>query len=504
MGDKQRVMNTNAGSIRSTLCLQRISIWQVFTVLALMLMDLSWITAVFSLLVAKLLDLHVGWFFLVFGLIYLATYYVANALQFLELEDGIVQVLLLTIAISGILWAAGNLIYHDEQLNIAGVIARYLSSFGSLSVLFKSEFLLTITVIFLWRRGLSIAQHTVGPRVIGRAFNGGFLVLLAVGIVAVGLGLSLPTLEAALFLFSGLIAMGAAQLYSLSHLRGGRGIPFEREWVAGLILLAIGMLTIAGGVGLLAGSLLSIWIGNLLSIVGQFVSRVLLLILGPLLYQVVRVLAWLIRFFIEPLLQRLQVEPIELLAPIGMQEAIEGLEEIQAIPWAPPVGSILSTALAVGSLIFLIWIILYAVRKYRSGILITGPQEAERIRLSGSSLDYLRSLLQGRARRAIEGITRLNPAARFIAAARIRRIYASLLRLSARLGQPRSPSETPLEFMENLARIFPASQVELATITHAYLRVRYGELPETHGQVEEVEAAWELVRERGRLNEEAG
>ena len=72
------------------------------------------------------------------------------------------------------------------------------------------------------------------------------------------------------------------------------------------------------------------------------------------------------------------------------------------------------------------------------------------------------------------------------------------------MGEPRSPSETPLEFMDNLEKIFPASQVELATITHAYLRVRYGELPETSGQVEEVEAAWELVRKRGRPDEETG
>ncbi len=58
--------------------------------------------------------------------------------------------------------------------------------------------------------------------------------------------------------------------------------------------------------------------------------------------------------------------------------------------------------------------------------------------------------------------------------------------------------------MANLEKIFPNSKVELETITHAYLRVRYGELPETHGQVEEVEDAWELVRKRGQLAEDAG
>ena len=496
-------MNTNAGSMPSNLNIQRLPLWQVFTVLALMLMDLSWITAASTLLMGRLLDVYAGRVFTVFGVIYLVTYLAANALHFMELDDGINQVLLLTIAISGLLWAASNLIYLKEPLSIAGIIGRYLSSFGSLSVLFKSEFLLTITVIFLWRRGLSVARHAVGPRFIRRALNRGVLALVTTGIVAAGLGRSLPTLEAALFLFSSLIAMGGARLSSLSRLRGGRGIPFEREWVVGLNLLAIGLLVIAGGLGLIVGGPLSVWIGDLLSIVGRFVARVLLLMLGPLLYLFGIALAWLIGF-IEPFIQGLQAEPTGLTTATGMQEAIKSLEELQTVAWAPQVGSILSTVLAVGSGIFLIWVILSTVRKYRSGHLIKGPQEVERIRLSGSTLDYLRALLQGKAKQAIEGISRLNPAARFIAAARIRRIYASLLRMSVRLGEPRSPSETPLEFMDNLERVFPASQVELATITHAYLRVRYGELPEERGQVEEVESAWELVRKRGQPDGEAG
>lgn len=496
-------MNTSAAGMPSTLNVQRFSLWQVFTVQALILMDLSWITAVYTLLAGRLLDLHAGRVFMLFGAIYLVTYLVASALQFLELDDGIIQVLLLTIAITGIIWAASNLIYFKEQLNIAGIIGRYLSSFKSLAVLFKSEFWLTIVVISLWRRGLSIARYAVGPRFVMRTFKNGVLALVAAGIVAVSLGRSLPIFEAALFLFSSLIAMGGARLSSLSRLRGGKGIPFEREWVVGLTLYAFGLLIIAGGLGLLAGG--PLWLGftGLLSIAGRFVARVLLHVLGPLLYLFGIGLAWLIRF-VEQLFQRLQTEPLELSTATAMQEAIESLEDLQTVAWSPQVGSILSTILAVASGIFLFWIILYTVRKYRSGHLIKGPQEVELIRQSGSALDYLRALLRGRAKRAIEGIARLNIAARFIAAARIRQIYASLLRLSARLGESRAPSDTPLEFMENLERVFPTSQVELATITHAYLRVRYGELPETSGQVDEVESAWERVRTRGRSDDEIG
>jgi hypothetical protein len=491
-------MNTNSGNMHSTLNLQRIPLWQVFTVLALILMDLSWISAAFTLLVETQLDVHAGRVFLVLGLIYLATYLVASAFQYLELDDGIVQLLLLAIAIAGLLWAAGNLIYHDEGLSIAGVIGRYLSSFKNLSVLFKPEFLLTITVIAFWRRGLSIGRPAAGPRFIRRAFNTGILAFLVIIIVAAGLGRSLPMLGAALFLFSGLMAMGSARLSSLSRSRGGRGIPFERERVAGLTLLASGMLVFAGGMGLLAGGPLSVWLSDILSTLGGFVLRVLFLILGPFIYLFARALGWVMGF-----IQGLPPESMELF-DTGMQEALESFDDIQTVAGDSQVGSILSTILAVGSLLFLFWIFFYTVRRYRSGNLTRIPDEGDEIRISGSISDYLRALLRGRAKRAIEGISRLNPAARFIAAARIRQIYASLLRLSARLGEPRSPSDTPLEFMGTLERIFPASRVELATITHAYLRVRYGELPETRMQVDEVESAWEFVRKRGRPDEETG
>jgi len=143
------------------------------------------------------------------------------------------------------------------------------------------------------------------------------------------------------------------------------------------------------------------------------------------------------------------------------------------------------------------------VRRFRSESTARVLGDEDRISIAGSLSDYLQAV-QDRARQALEGVTGLNPAARFIAAARIRLIYARLLKKSAGLGEPRAPSATPIEFMDNLEKIFPGSQDELATITHAYVQVRYGELPETRRQVEEVESAWELVRKRGRPDEDAG
>jgi len=493
-------MSTNSGYLPSRLNALSLPIWQWFTVLALLVMDLSWITPAYTLLAGKSLGGYPGRVFIVLGVIYLVTSLVANGRHFFDINIGIIQTMLLAILSIGLIWATNELLYFTERLRYVEIIGRYLSSFTSFPVPLKPELLLTITVFYLWRRSLVIARHPVGIRSIRQAFKLGIIALVAIGTITASLGRSLPTLEAVLFLFSGLMAMGAARLSSLSRLRGGRGIPFEREWVVGLILLTIGFLVIAGGLGLLAAGPISVWVGGLLSVVWRFVLPLLKIILWPIIYFFRIVLGWILGLIETP-----QEEVVDPTAIDGLEEGMSGLvTEIQAVGFGPQMASFIATIVTVIGVVFLIWIVLYTVRKFKSESLARIPEEDERVPLSGSISDYLRALLQGRAKRAIEGISRLNPAARFFAAARIRRIYASLLRLSASFGEPRSPSETPLEFMDNLERIFPASQVELATITHAYLRVRYGELPETSGQVEEVEAAWELVRKRGRPDGEAG
>jgi hypothetical protein len=163
----------------------------------------------------------------------------------------------------------------------------------------------------------------------------------------------------------------------------------------------------------------------------------------------------------------------------------------------PEIASLLSTLGTVMGILILIGIVLYAVWRFRKDSKPRALGEEDSISIAGSLSDYLRSM-QARARQALEGVARFNPAARLIAAARIRIIYARLLRLSARLGEPRAPAVTPIEYLDSLETIFPASRDELDLITNAYLRVRYGELPETRRQVEEVESAWGVVRRRGR------
>jgi hypothetical protein len=121
--------------------------------------------------------------------------------------------------------------------------------------------------------------------------------------------------------------------------------------------------------------------------------------------------------------------------------------------------------------------------------------------LEGQSLwDLLLEALRGRLRKTTEdlaGFRRLRRAERLRAAARIRNIYAELMALCAELGQPRPEAFTPLEYLPYAVEMFPAQGSDLEHITQAYLRVRYGELPETHQEVQVVETAWQQVSQQG-------
>jgi hypothetical protein len=72
------------------------------------------------------------------------------------------------------------------------------------------------------------------------------------------------------------------------------------------------------------------------------------------------------------------------------------------------------------------------------------------------------------------------------------------MELSSKLGEPRPPANTPLEFLPKLEGLLPEGRDEIRVITEAYMRIRYGELPETNQEINQVEEAWERVNAVGK------
>ena len=92
-----------------------------------MVMDLSWITPAYNLLAGRSLGGYTGRVFLVLGGFYLVTSLVANGRQFLDINIGIIQTVLLAILSIGLIWATNELLYFTERLRYVEIISRYLS-----------------------------------------------------------------------------------------------------------------------------------------------------------------------------------------------------------------------------------------------------------------------------------------------------------------------------------------------------------------------------------------
>jgi hypothetical protein len=75
----------------------------------------------------------------------------------------------------------------------------------------------------------------------------------------------------------------------------------------------------------------------------------------------------------------------------------------------------------------------------------------------------------------------------------VRQIYIRLQRLAAMMGYPRSPQQTPVEYLEVLASAMPELRAELASITAAYIEARYGPAPVSAVSVLAANNAWKRV-----------
>ncbi|MCP5094724.1 MAG: DUF4129 domain-containing protein, partial [Chloroflexi bacterium] len=75
----------------------------------------------------------------------------------------------------------------------------------------------------------------------------------------------------------------------------------------------------------------------------------------------------------------------------------------------------------------------------------------------------------------------------------IQRIYAKMSHTAADLGHPRGEAETPYEYLSALHMLWPEHKPEIQTITTAYVKVHYGELPANKEEFNQIEQAWHHI-----------
>jgi hypothetical protein len=388
-----------------------------------------------------------------------------------------------------------SILYSHMPAGIFSNLNRYLSAVFQLDFMFSPEFLSTVLIVYFWRLGLTLSNHWMGPLFVSRNLRVGTLLMLILGFAAASMGFVIPVAELFVLLFFGLSAMGSARISSVGFLRGGRRIPFSRSSLIFLILLAAGLTWLVLILTSVASSPIAMILNSLVWVIGISLSWIVVIIFGPIF---IIILEFVQRFLerMKPFAETVETEIAPVITDIQsiMQEAAD---ETKPFPFADQLSDILEILIPVLGISVLLFFGYLALRRTRSSHLWEDMQTEERELSNGSLLDYLRSLLRRGARSGLEAISNLTPISRVLAAAKVRQIYRQLLRESAKLGKSRKDAETPLEFLPELEAVFPGCREALELITRAYLRVRYGEYPETRGEVDEVELAWRRVRRSG-------
>jgi len=492
------IENQNSLEVSKSL---RFNPWREIALFSLIIMELSFGVLWYRVLLSFWVRISYVQALAVFGGILFVSFIVTRLMNYLGIIIKIQRIVLFILLIVSLLVGLNILLYPSEWLGLWGIILRLFNSFNNANSYVPVEFVLMLIIIFVIWRGVSLARKRIDPGRFLSSFRIGIFLFFAYGI-SFGLTENTSLSILYLFLFFSLLGLSVARISALGRLRGGHSIYFDRRWLIGIALAVIVILSITIiAANLVSGQELGFEIDHF-----KWILFVLALLISPFVWVTLYLFSVLDQWIhFDRILQSLS----ELFG--RLQSVFEGFLTIfDSIKGALDFSFVINFIEALKSvrpiilwivILLVVFLFLRSLVRYFLNESNEVDEEYQSISDQEDLLGLLRAALRKGIRRMTSGLEQvfnLDSARKFLMAARIRRVYARLLDLSDKLGNPRPLSSTPLEFLPSLEKILPDSTRELDVITQAYLRIRYGELPETRQEVEIVESAWNLVRTHGQ------
>lgn len=468
--------------------------WREITILALIVMELSWIVPWYRSLTPATYATSILRVFLVLGGLILMAHATVRLMNYLYLRIDLRQVIFVAMFFTAVLVGLRMLLYSGQSVTILDLINRPLDAFSDWTELIPNEFVVILVILLVCWRGLALAQIYVEPKTVRRNFQTGIFMFLAFIFINTTVTGETPGPLIYVFFTAGLVAMSASRISVIGTLRGGSVNPFDRRWFVGMAAV---MVFVVGFAAIISDFLSKSGFANFGSVFMGLFALIMVAILSPLIF----ILQYLFSNAtgVSSFAREINRSLIEIRSAFSevAGQLFDFLDRAGIFGWAPRIKSVLlwSVILVAGFLI-LVGISRWLIKERPNRI-----EERESLMTRSGWLALLLQALQNRLQKMSEGLagaSNLRRRQRLLAAARIRRIYAEMMELSDNLGKPRNPAKTPLEFLPALNELFPTLSVELANITQAYLQVRYGELPETRQEIEDVEKAWAIVHAQGQ------
>jgi hypothetical protein len=389
-------------------------------------------------------------------------------------------------------WRA--LLFAPRSLFDLTWVGEFFAHFGNLGdPLWGRELTLFLFILLSWWRGLRLAHMKPDIQQAGFRLRFGVLLLVPLALILHATGrLWGATPFILLYFLAGLTAISLIRAEQIERERSGFAASLTPGWVFTIFITSLLVVMTAGliaaiisgeAVSTLSGQLAPIWTALLALMAVSFAT--LLFLLSPFLNLISYMIEKLADFFALLFANAgINLQP-NAAADQNAAQAIGDLllEGEPALSFSLPqyTYQILAAVIMLGLAALITY---FLTRFFRQ------PTIATQTGMDPTSSSRNEKYSPGLGDRLL---ARLGFARRWRTAASIRRVYSDMCRSAAAAGYPRGPSETPYEYLSTLYSVWPDNRSETTLITEAYIRVRYGEIPETENELQDIKSSWQQL-----------
>ena len=292
-----------------------------------------------------------------------------------------------------------------------------------------------------------------------------------------------------MYFVSGLVAIALARAEDVSAMTKGEALPFTPQWFLTLFVGVVVMFIAASFIAWVFSDNGIAWLREnvpLLFVVGNKVVDLFLYLVYYIAAFTLRLLSPLLRIFQEALSDaRPLMQPLPL-PPTPMAEEAQPVFGNWA--WLRTVWNVLRVVAPMAIMAFLFWLGFEMTQReeqtdadvYADFTTVVQEEQEE---------DSLLDKLMARGRRFFRWPRRAE-----YRTESVRDLYRNLLILGERVGHPRHPDQTPLEYWEQLRMIWPSLSEPILKLTQIYIETRYGHEPVDDDTLEELRRVWETIR----------
>ena len=367
------------------------------------------------------------------------------------------------------------------------------------------------TIVLVWARGLQLVKREYSINRAGLRLRVGGLLLAPMVVWLANTRLlwdSSPYIL--LFFLAGLTAVALIRAEEIEKDQTGQALALDPRWLTAVLLASLLTIFMAGTVAIIIsgesassiiGWLAPVWNG--LRITGAVAFTTLFFLLVPVL-ELVDVLTnfvgrildvlspWLAEkwAYFGKIVGKFFIDQRVPLLPFGEDGGTVDLENRLVFDEIEGLGFQLSRnaqIIVVLLAVALILVVALLVNRLYQQTTMTIRQSSRVMSHDDDDLD------EGNLLQRLLG--RLGLLRDWQTAVSIRRIYRKMLRAADGSGYPRLDAETPYEFLTTLAKAWPDNRQETRLITNAYVKIRYGELPESDQELQNIKSAWRTLEQ---------